>query len=636
VLASRSVVIEFNTSVDSKIILSKIYKHYLILLADILIRGFNKKMDNAFITADLLLRGSLKNELKFYYIEKDRIIQRTNNSYYIKISANKLSQLEDTLKKLNKMGLAVEDSLVCKLFLSNKNKPTLVLYGRKRTIAGKDFWFFKVRKKDYEKYKDKKFIILIESLDGRVQKISRIITHFKREFKKVSKNSKMEISIEELKRLPQQPQKTGFFDDVLKRAGEYIELYLKMRMRRSRKNTNNTRTAVKQEPAQASAPASQALVEEKRQEVKNKVEQEKEEQVDKKYYEDLRRKLNEYIDWLTVKRLKEYNITHIKTFEEFKQAVDNNELVEGAEKLIKDIPMTRMHIRKFIDFLEEKGYKINRDSIFEFFNELENNQLTRDTIARYKSHLKYFVKWLGDYECFKYISDYEVVSARKGNKGQGYLYTPKQIENILKQITEHPELTEKEKEELIGLISLMYVTGLRFSEAMRLQVRDFDFENRIGIVRSSKSKKSSARPIFFTEQVRDYLVALIKKYNKKDDDLLFDRNIRFFSQPHKVRVTEFLKKLGIELKVSGLRDSYATLFDKYNLKIDIDVESITAGHSAEIRNRHYHQINIRLEEIFDNRELFKDEYEYVILLREQYDRIMKKVLKDSKILPIKL
>jgi len=182
------------------------------------------------------------------------------------------------------------------------------------------------------------------------------------------------------------------------------------------------------------------------------------------------------------------------------------------------------------------------------------------------------------------------------------------------------------------------VTGLRFSEAMRLEKRDFDWDNRIGIVRSSKSKKSYARPIFITEEVKEYLEALTKKYEKDDDDLLFDRSIKFFSQPHKVRVTEYLKKMGIDLKMSGLRDSYATLFDRYSLEVnsDIDIESLTAGHSPEIRNRHYHQIKTRFEEIFDKKELFKEEYEYVILLRKQYDKIMKKLLKDSKIPPVKI
>jgi len=640
-LAEKNVWIEFNKSVKTKI--AKRYKQYIVNIADILIRKFNKKIDDALLISDKLLRKSLKNELHFYYIERDRIIQKTNNSYYIKISANKLSSVEKTLKKLNKIGLNVGDSLVCKLYFQNKNKPVLELYGRKRRISEKDFWFFKVRKEDYEKYKDKKFTILIESLDGRVQKISRIITHFKKEFKKVSKNNK--INIDELKKPVQHQiqQKTGFFDDVLKRAGEYMELYLKMRMRKSRKKMNNTRTTTKQkqEPAQELAPAPQASDGEKRQEVKNvdndkQIEQKRENQVDKEYYEELKRKVDEYIDWLTVKRLKEYNITHIKNFEEFEQAVENNELADGAEKLIKDIPMTKIHIRKFIDFLEEKGYKINRDSIFKFFNELERKHLSKDTIARYKSHLKYFIKWLGDYESYTHISNYEVMNAKKGKKGEGYLYTPKQIETILKQIWECSEFTEKEKEELVGLISLMYITGLRFSEAMRLQVKDFDFKNRIGIVRSSKSKKSYVRPIFITPAVKEYLEALIKKYDKKTKDLLFDRSIRFFKHPHKVRVTEYLAKLGIDLKMSGLRDSYATLFDKYTLKTDIDVESITAGHSAKIRNRHYHQINIRLEEIFDNREFFKEEYEYVILLRKRYDKIMEKFIKDSKIPPVQL
>jgi len=622
----------FELGIKNEVIRAQYMKH-VTEIANIITREFNMNKEKALSIAHKLLTEYIKYNKKLHFVEHNRKIQRTSGSYSIKITANKLKEVENNLEKLRNMGIKFSEGLVCKLYLPNQKSPVLVLLGKKRVESGNVFWHFKTRKKYYEQYKEQRFTILVESADERIQKIVRIMHHFKRILKKLNKNNETRAKRFEKPASKQETvQVIGVFDSILQSAIQ------KRKQELERIDSKRRQAPKKTKPAPAPVPKpAQKIVE--------KVHVEKE-QVDKQVYEKLRRKFDEYIDWLTVKRLKEYyNITHIKSFKEYKQAVENNELTNGAEKLIKDISMARSHIRKFIDFLEENNskiefengkFKIDSNAIKSFFSSLEKQMLARDTLSRYKSHLKQFVKFLDDFDSYSLISNYPIDGGRKGNKGQGYLYTPKQIEETLKQIAEHSELTEKEKDELIGLISLMYVTGLRYSEAMRLQVKDFDFENRIAIVRSSKSKKNYARPIFFTEQVRDYLIALIKKYNKKPEDLLFDRDIRFFYQPHKVRITQLLREVGIELNVSGLRDSYATLFEKYSLQTGLDIESLTAGHSAEIRSRHYNQVKTRFEEIFDNREEFEEEYEFVIQLRNEYDRVMKKMLKDSKIPPVQL
>jgi len=622
--------------------------------------GLNRK--KAQLITRNIAEESMKFNFKLKYSEKDRIIQFTSGGYYIKITASKIDYIENNIRKLREWGLSFEDGIVCKLYLPNQKEPVLVLKGRKRNIGGREFWMFSVGKYNYEIYKNQKFIIVIESSDERVQNLAKRVNNLRRITARIVKKNIVFIwAFFELKK------KEGLMVNSVEEEGvttsqntiqEILVESDKIREEIESKY-NNTKTQQKTTSYPASAPQVNK-VEQVREVIVNKVEQveheeeekphtehkdkqkqegkEKKEQIDKKYYEKLRRELDEFIDWLTVKRLKEeFGIEHIKSFEEFKKAVENDELINGAEKLIKDIPMTRTHVRKFIEFLEENNYKIDNESIFKFFNSLEKKMFTKDTLSRYKSHLKQFINYLGDYENYIFISNIKT-NGRKGNKGQGFFYTPEEMEAFLKQVVEHPKLSEKEKDELVGLLSLMYVTGLRYSEVMRLQVKDFDFENRIGIVRRVKAKKGYARPIFITEAVRDYLIALIKKYNKKPDDLLFDRSIRFFKQPHKVRITEKLKKIGIELNVSGLRDSYATLKEhyRYNVEVIHDLESLTAGHSAKIRDRHYNQIKTRFEEIFDNRELYFEEYEFVKWLRNADDVIIRHALKNVKIPPVQL
>jgi len=137
-----------------------------------------------------------------------------------------------------------------------------------------------------------------------------------------------------------------------------------------------------------------------------------------------------------------------------------------------------------------------------------------------------------------------------------YSKTPKKLPVFLskREIFRLIEVIPNKKHKL--LVSLMYGTGLRVSEAVKLKPEDIDFEINIGWVRHGKGNKD--RPFILPSCLRKDIYDLVASGR----NLLFEgRNNKSLSvKSVQVILNKAAKKAGIEKNVHphALRHSFAT------------------------------------------------------------------------------
>ncbi|MCB1191235.1 MAG: tyrosine-type recombinase/integrase, partial [Leptospiraceae bacterium] len=146
---------------------------------------------------------------------------------------------------------------------------------------------------------------------------------------------------------------------------------------------------------------------------------------------------------------------------------------------------------------------------------------------------------------------YELEKIKKDNHIPTVL-THREIQKILKSI-------ENLKHRLI--LSLMYSSGLRVSEVVKLKVRDVDLENLTLTIREGKGKKD--RLTVFSESLKDHLQDLME--DKTPETFLFISNQGVGKYPVHTRTVQkvfqnAIKKAKIQKKATphDLRHSFAT------------------------------------------------------------------------------
>ena len=149
------------------------------------------------------------------------------------------------------------------------------------------------------------------------------------------------------------------------------------------------------------------------------------------------------------------------------------------------------------------------------------------------------------------------------------------------------DITKNPKHKL--LISFLYSSGLRVSEAVSMKISDLDLNERMGIVRAGKGKKD--RHIILSES----LVNDLRKYlgNRKDENpYVFDIKERHIVVRQAQRVvTEAAKKAEIKKRVfcHALRSSFATHL--LEAGTDIRVIQELLGHSDLSTTQRYTKVS---------------------------------------------
>ena len=257
--------------------------------------------------------------------------------------------------------------------------------------------------------------------------------------------------------------------------------------------------------------------------------------------------------------------------EEYLDKIKNELRLRGfSDNTIKSYVL---HNKKFFEFIKKEPEKVSEDDIKSFLSNLIEKKLSAASLALVKSALKFYYEELLGRNIFRTI---------KTPKKQRKLPAVLTKEEVTKLINS----AKHTKSKLI--ISLLYSSGLRVSEAINIMVRDIDLHEKVGYVRQGKGKKDR---IFI---LSDKLVLELEDYikNKSQDSYLFPgKKGKMTSRNIQKMIKKAATRAGINKKVSPhtLRHSYGTHLLENG--IDIRKIQILLGHSQLSTTQLYTQVS---------------------------------------------
>lgn len=253
--------------------------------------------------------------------------------------------------------------------------------------------------------------------------------------------------------------------------------------------------------------------------------------------------------------------------------------------------------KKFREMIRMKGYSVQTENSYwwhwekfkSFKNNIHETRLSSQDINHYlvylneqKSSESFFnqainaIRFFFKYVLNKKIKDYLVVRPKKA-KTQPIILSDEEIQNTL-------DVCDNIKHKAI--ISLMYGSGLRVGEVVRLKIKDVDSKNMVIWVRQSKGKKD--RMAILTNETLILLRKYYKEYQPKE--WLFNGQLLKTDPPNTIKqytaksIQQFVKqissKAGITKKVHPhlYRHGYCTgILDNGG---DIHDVAVTAGHQS--------------------------------------------------------
>jgi len=258
----------------------------------------------------------------------------------------------------------------------------------------------------------------------------------------------------------------------------------------------------------------------------------------------------------------------------------------------------RYDLEGYLSFLREKGISSCRDikthHILDYLKELERCGDEVSTVAHKLTSIKSFHQYLyreklvsQDVACF--------VSRPKLKKKLPRSLSVTEVDKLLDLPLKTPFDYRNR-----AMLELMYGTGLRVSELVRLTMNDIDYENCVIRIMGKGSKE---RIVPLGEYARDSLLSylgvrhlLVKKY--RSDMLFLNNHGKGISrQAFFLMIKDLLSKKGLPSNVSPhtLRHSFAT----HLLERGTDLRSIQEllGHSSVVTTKIYtHVSNEQMKE----------------------------------------
>jgi|ETNvirnome_2_300_1030623.scaffolds.fasta_scaffold00142_23 integrase len=131
----------------------------------------------------------------------------------------------------------------------------------------------------------------------------------------------------------------------------------------------------------------------------------------------------------------------------------------------------------------------------------------------------------------------------------------------------------------------LFQTGMRYNEAKNIQIKNFDFKNRIVIILKPKGGRKNLRYVNYTKQFKDKIKSFIDLHELKGDDYLGFTTIQ-----------GLIKNIKSVCKRSGIKDydnfSVHTIrktHENYLLTLNKPIERITQhiGHNINTAREHY-------------------------------------------------
>lgn len=231
-----------------------------------------------------------------------------------------------------------------------------------------------------------------------------------------------------------------------------------------------------------------------------------------------------------------------------------------------------LHNRKFLEFIKKTPDEVMEDDIKSYLSSLIERGLSPASIALVRSSLKFFYEEILKKDIFKNIK-----TPKKDRKLPAVL-TKEEVSKLL-------DATNNKKSKLI--ISLLYSSGLRLSEALNLKTNDLELKEKVGWVRMGKGRKD--RLFILSDKIINDIQEHVKNIDK--EYLFPGKNGRMSGRNVQKIIGKAAKRAGITKKVSPhtLRHSYGT----HLLEAGVDIRKIQIllGHSQLSTTQLYTQVS---------------------------------------------
>jgi len=221
------------------------------------------------------------------------------------------------------------------------------------------------------------------------------------------------------------------------------------------------------------------------------------------------------------------------------------------------------HNRKFLDFIKKQPEQITEEDLKLYLADLISERKQKPASVNLTiSALKFFYKEILKKDIFSNIKP------PKSEKKIPTVLSKDEIKQLLDVI-----INDKHK----LLVELLYSSGLRVSEAVKMKIDDLNLKEKMGKVISGKGKKD--RHIIISNNIIEHINNYLKG-RKEDSEYLFPSDKKHISvrMAQKI-VNKSAKKAGIKKRVfcHALRSSFATHL--LEAGTDIRIIQTLLGHS---------------------------------------------------------
>lgn len=255
-------------------------------------------------------------------------------------------------------------------------------------------------------------------------------------------------------------------------------------------------------------------------------------------------------------------------------------------------------LRFLINFLKEK--KIDRSAAREYLLALEKKRYSRRSIARKLSSTRSFFRFLLREKFIEQNPFENLLTPKLPKKLPNFLY-PEELKSLL----DAPDSKDPRGLRDRAILEVIYGTGLRVTEIIRMNMNDVDYdEGEIKVL----GKGSKERIVLFGSHARTALHKYIKEgrprlvSGKKAAALFINRRGgRLTSRSVERMITFYAKKAGLSKKVTPhtLRHSFAThlLSGGADLRM---VQELLGHVSLSTTQVYTHITKERLKEVYDS------------------------------------
>jgi|TARA_Y100000310_G_scaffold153608_2_gene153037 site-specific recombinase XerD len=221
----------------------------------------------------------------------------------------------------------------------------------------------------------------------------------------------------------------------------------------------------------------------------------------------------------------------------------------------KTIRAYTYHNRKFLDYIKKSSREIGTGDIRKYLGYLVGKGIKPRTLNLTYSALKFYYSQLMNRQLFRRINKSKV------EKNLPRILSKKEINGMI-------DSTTNLKHKL--LIELLYSSGTRITETVKLKVEDIDFDQELIFIKEGKGKKD--RYIITSQRFLDDLKHYLK-IRKSSSSYIFDKSNKHITVRTAERIIKnSAVKAGIDKRVYPhlLRASFAT----YLIEDKVGIEQI--------------------------------------------------------------